>query len=1148
MLALMFVLLWSGEASAQTSSGTILGRVVDKSGGTVQSADLKLLNVQTGDTLITKVTSTGDFAFTNVQPGTFTLIIQASGYKELRQTNLRLGASERLSAGTLILEVGTVSETVSVSAEITPVQTTSSERSNLLDNKQIENLLSMGRDYMSLLRVMPGVVGSEGATSLGTTSAPTINGVNSEYTSSNVDGVSANISGNNSVITPPNLDAIAQVQVLSANYQAEYGKQAGAAINVVTKSGTQDFHGVGYYYVRNEAFNANSYFNKLNGLARPRYRYNTIGGNIGGPVFWPGKFNRDKNKLFFFVSVEYLPIKAPEGIQYFTVPTALERQGDFSQSLDVSGKLIPVNNPATYNPSTGTSSQFSGNKIPTSQVNASGQALLNIFPLPNFTNRAISGGNYNYVLSTVANEPVNQEIFRVDYNPTDRWHMFFRGQLESTSYDGYKSPANYVSWLMPITYATTNPNYVLTLTYTASPTLVNELTLGKAGWTEQQHAAASDLAKLTKSPSGYNLGQLFPGNNPLNLVPAMSFGDVPDQASVFYDPRFPMNDLISLYSLTDSVTKVWGSHTAKVGVDLQTDSYLQQHHSGSGEFSGSFSFGKNVQNPNDANYGYANAVLGNFGSYTEPSARLDYKPRTTVVEWYAQDQWRVTTKLTLDYGMRFTWALPQSLLTGANFVPSLYQTSAAPTLYQYAKVGGKTVAVDPTTQTVYPAAYAGLFVPNTGNPSNGSVTTTTPGYPKSLVFGNGVLFAPRVGFSYDPFGKGKTAVRGGFGIFYNARARDGQEGDMTFNPPAISYLSQYYGSVNSFTESGALSGPSSINHAIEAHPKEVAAYNISMGVQQNVGNGIVADIAYVGTLGRHTSAYQQINEVPFGAHFLPQNQSPAGGVLPDVFFAPYKGYGGIPFQVFRYTSNYNSLQTKLTRRFANGLELSAAYTWSKAMDYTDNYIGTVATYVSPRIYNYGPAGYDTRNNLTFSYLWALPRASRMWNSSVMRWTLDNWQISGITQFSSGHPLPLSFTTVDGSDITGGGDPARVQLTGDPKVGGARTFKQWFNTGVVHRPAQGTATTVSWGNAPYAPIVGPGVNDWDTALFKNFPIKGKVLAQFRLETYNTFNHTQFSGINTAARFDASGNQVNSTFGQVSSTANPRYLQLAFRLSF
>ena len=1149
--ALAFALAAAVSMLAQTETGTITGSVVDPGGRSIPKTQVQLTNQSTGDVRTTLTESSGDFVFTPVLPGKYTVSVIAPGFKQFQRTDLVLTASERLSAGVLALQVGSVSESITVVAETTPIQTTSAERSGLINDKQTAQLLTIGRDITSLLRVLPGVAGSDGSSSLGTFGMPTINGVHNEYNTATIDGVVGNTRGYNNLDTPPNLDAIAEVKVLSSNYQAEYGKAAGAVISVVTKSGTQQFHGTGYYYVRNEDFNANNFFNNLNGLPRPRYRYNTIGGNVGGPIYWPGKFNQNKNKLFFFFSQEYLPIKSPDGIKYYTVPTQLERQGNFSQTFDQTGKLIPIKDPLN-------GVAFPGNIVPANRINPATQALLKIFPQPNFTNTAVSGGNYNYITNTFADQPTSQSILRVDYNATDKWRMFFRGLNMAVNNNGYNSPANADAWLAPANYKTHNPNVAINVVYNATPTLVNELTLGTAFWTEDQILTPASLALLQKSTYGITLGQLYPQFNPLGLIPQMSFGGITNAAGGGPNGRFPLKDVVANFSATDGLTKVWGKHILKFGIDFQADQYLQEHTGGS--FAGNFAFDKNTNNPFDSNYAYSNAILGYFSSYSEINNRPDYKPQSWTFEWYAQDQWRITKKLTLDIGVRFTDGLPQTIQNGSNFVPSLYSAAQAPVLYRPAKVNGQNVAVNPLTGQTYPVVYAGLYVPGTGNTANGTISVgSSPNYPSGLVYGTGVIPAPRIGFAYDPWGDGKTVIRGGFGIFMNARARTGQEGDMVSNPPNIFTLTEYYGNAATFVNAGTLLGPPSVGHANELHPKMPSVYNMSFGIQRKVGFGSVLDVAYVGTLARHLSDYVNINEVPYGAHFLPSSQSPVGGVLADNFYRPYPGYGSINYQTWGLTSSYHSLQTQLTRRFSRGLQFGAVWTYSKAMDYTDSYNGTIATYLNPRVWNYGPAGYDHRHNVTFNYLWDIPKASKLWNSPVSRWVFDNWQVSGITSFISGAPCPFgisgttqcgtnvpssSFTTVDGADIAGGGDGVRVVLTGNPNLSSSqRSFNQWFNTGVVHRPAQGT-----FGNSPFAPIVGPGISNWNMALFKNVPIKERYVFQLRVETYNTFNHTQFSAINTTPRFDAAGNQVNPSFGQVSATANPRYMQFAARFSF
>jgi hypothetical protein len=1200
LVAVVSMLGWFAlQGRAQTSSGTISGHIVDQSNGIVVNAQVKLINQETNVVVSTPVRSNGDFIFADVQPGTFAVVVNARGYKELRQVDLRLSASQSLSTGTLVLQIGEVSQSVTITAAITPLQTTSSERSGVLDNQQLENLLAIGRDSMALTRVLPGVVepggsGGYGSSSLGTSGTPTVNGVNSEYNLATIDGVTGNTRGLNTLDTPLNMDAVQQMTLLGSNYQAQYGKTAGGNFNFVTKNGTNQFHGGVYYYFRNEDLNANAYFNKFgNSQPRPRYRYNTIGGTIGGPIYWPGHFNRNKDKLFFFVSVEDSPITSPDGLKNYMVPTQAQVNGDFSQTYNQgtatqsASTLIHIRMPSASASSCATNSAtagtgcFPGNKIPSGMINTQMKALLQIMydntlgrnPQYAFTNLAVSNNNYNYQTNYSADKPVNQEVFRIDYAPTEKIHMFGRGQLETVNDNDYSSPANTMTWLMPVNYKTTNPNAVFNITYTFSPTVVNELNLGSAGWSEHQLYAASDLAKVTLGAGGFNLPSLYSGVNPLNLFPATSFGGT-NAANYGWDSRFPMADQVRSWTITDNVTKILGSHTLKFGVDWEQDTYLQVNHNRVGTFNTSV----NTSNPNESNYGYANATLGNLNQYSQTTQLVNYDPTTNSFEFYYQDTWKATPNLVLDLGIRNSWAMAQGLKAGNNFVPSLFNAAQAPALYQFSANGSS--AVDPTTGVGgYPKAYAGLFVPNTGNLNNGILYANTKGYPGGTTYGNGLLWGPRVGFAYSM--TPTTVIRGGFGMYYNVRARSGQEGDLTNNAPTTNAPTQYYSNVNAgspgyYASSGQsnLNGPFSVSHALPLHSPQLYTEEASIGVQHQLPAGIVLDVAYVGTFTKHASAYYPINNVPYNSEFLPAHQISGSGTLPDNFFRPYPGFGGINNQVFNLTANYNALQARVTRRFSKGLEFGAAYTYGRSMDYgscstsgcSESYNFTAAVYQNVRAWNYGPAGYDIKHNLVVNYLWSIPNGSRLWKNFATRAVLDNWQISGIASYVSGAPNSISLSLNNNQNVTGGGDGARVVLTCDPSHNAPHTFSHWFNSACVENPIAGSVPTAanpggvpySTGSGVFAPKVNfflPGDTNFDTALFKNVPLKEGFKLQLRVETYNTFNHAEFNGVNNTATF-ANANSQNSTtnpqtqaiLGQFNSTLNPRLMQLALRLDF
>jgi len=1164
------ILLWGAASMAQNSTGTISGRVTDPTGSAIAGAEVRCVN-QTDKTARTFSTAeTGEFTFTNLQPGTYTVTVRAAGFKELSHSDLHLTAGDTLGTGDLRLEIGAVSETVEVKATGAVLQTESGDRAVLIDSTEVMDLMARGRDVMAMLQILPGVVDDNtGSDVLGQYATPTMSGGRSFYNALNIDGISGNTARGRTAESPINLDAISEVKVLQNSYPAEYGPSASGVINLVTKSGGQIFHGGLYYYVRNEAFNANTFFNNRQGIQRQRYRYNTVGGSFSGPIYIPRHFNTNKQKLFFMFSMEDDPNQKPNSVSNYTVPTALERKGDFSQSFKNKTTLYAVKDPLT-------GQAFPGNMIPSNRMDPNSAKLLTVFPLPNATNTAITNFAYNYQIAGTEKVPVLQELLKVDYNVSDKAKVWVRASGYSSNDTGRNSAAIKNSWgLADVDYQQTMPNLGVNFTYVFSPTLVNEALLGMNLWTESQVLSDSALKAYQRSTYGINIAQSYPSDNPLGLLPAMSFGGVTGAASLSYDGRFPMVDDSTAFTVTDGLTKIWKEHTFKAGFKVQHALYNQYHQAGSANFPGNFDFQTNSSFALDTGYAYANAFLGNYYSYTEATNRVNYQPITRVYEWYVQDHWRPLPHLTIDIGVRFTDALPLSPGNdnAGNFVPYLYDRSQAPVLFRPVVQNGAKVVINPLTGAVVPNVYSGLIVPGSGNPTNGVITPTTAGYPRSMVYSNGILPAPRFGFAWDPLGDGKTVIRGGGGVFYTPLLDAGTLGNLFFNPPAIYNPTAYYGQVSTAANTTGLLSPSSFSRDIDPHAKTVTAYQANIGIQREIGFGTIVDVAYVGNFGRHLGEVVELNTVPYGADFLPQNQNPQSTGAPgstnlnENFYRPIAGYNGVPQQIFEGNSSYHSLQVQVNRRFARSIQYGVSFTHSKAMDYAEgdstSTSGTtsgsdmVTRYLDRKVWNYGLANYDRPNTLTFHFLWNLPALSHAIHNSIVKAVFDNWEVSDITQFVAGAPLSISMGTSPSVNLTGGGDGARPLMVGDPT--GPRTFTTWFNAAAFAEPVQYSGgacpasgcpplTIANIGDMPTFPIRGPGRNNWETALFKTFPIKEKVRVSFRAEAYNTFNHTQFSGVDTTITYNAAGVNSRASTGNITSARDPRIMQFALRLNF
>jgi hypothetical protein len=526
------------------------------------------------------------------------------------------------------------------------------------------------------------------------------------------------------------------------------------------------------------------------------------------------------------------------------------------------------------------------------------------------------------------------------------------------------------------------------------------------------------------------------------------------------------------------------------------------------------------------------------------------KVRTGGYELFAQANWKVTRKLTLDYGLRMYVLLPiwekDNFIAG--FVPARYDTRNAVRLIEPGfDAQRRRVGVNPVNGQIYSAAQIGAIAPGLGDPANGMlVAGADPDYPRALIDNRGIQWGPRLGFAYDLAGNGKTAIRGGFGIFYNRFFTELFSNTLVGQPPLLNEPVINFGEIDSFLSSTGLLYPQAVFSA-DREAKLPTIMNFSLSVQRDIGWGTMVDVGYAGSLGRHLQWRRDINLIPLGANFNPQNYDPtlAGGrPLPPAFLRPIAGYNSITSIEGAGSSNYHSLQATARRRFVRGLQFGLAYTWSKALAYNDTDTEVISSLISPRVWSYGLADYDRTHNLKINYVWEAPAFRGQ--HPLKRHVLGNWSLSGITSFTSGSPEGIGFSTTTALDVTGSASQgARVVLTGNPVLPRSeRTFERAFRAEVVRMPAVGTI-----GNAAINSFRGPGINNWDLAAFKSIPLYERLRLQFRWELYNAFNHTQFSTVDTAARFDAAtGEQLNTRLAQYTGARTPRIMQFALRLSF
>jgi len=1192
--AAVLLVLSALPAAAQTTSGGVSGTVHDDQGAVIPGATATLTSNTRGTVLNAGVNRTGDFVFPTVQPDTYTLNVKADGFKAVERKNVVVNANDKLSLGTITLALGTVSETVSVTAEAPPLQTQSAERSYAIEGQVVQNVAVNGRDFFGLAWLAPGVVVNGQSTPTGQQSqAMSANGQRPSTNNVQIDGVTDIDTGNNGgPMVAISLDSIQEFKILTSNYQAEYGRSVGAQVSAVTKSGGRDFHGSAYALRRNSDSNANTWINNHNNPVTPvpPLENRDLGYTLGGPIYIPGKFNTDKNKLFFFLSQEYQHrLNAQIVPQRVRVPTAAERAGDFSQTRDSAGALFPYIRDYTTNLPCGPADtrgcfQDGGvlGRIPQNRLYPVGVNILKMYPTPNSDGTYTQG--YNYVSQDATSQPERQDLFRLDWNVTDRWRV--NGKVINNKSDRLLPYGSFVlASNMPdysITYLFPRRGYSANVAGTLNSTTFVEATFGYSHNSIDILPDQDDPSHFTKTALGLSaLPMIYPNAVQLDLPPRFNYGGRVGAngttAGVINAPTLgsnnaPFYNFNTTKDVIGSITKLMGSHTAKAG--------FYYHHSLKPQSSfaannGQISFANDASNPFDTGYPFANAITGVYQSYQQASGYFIGNYVYNNVEWYLQDNWKASRKLTLDYGVRFYYMQPQhdTLNQTANFIPEQYDASKAPRLYFPGKdAAGTRVAVDRATGQILPAVYIGRIVPGSGSIQNG-VFQAGNGIEDTLYKSSGILVGPRFGFTYDFTGKSEFIVRGGGGVFYD-RSQGNSVFDLLQNPPTTLQPTFNNGRLQDVNPNNVLLAPPGLV-AYEHSGKIPTTYAFNVGVQTRLPGAAVLDISYVGAINRNQLQARNLNAVPYGAAFLPQNQDPTlapnpavpgATALPDDFLRPYQGYGDIRIAEPVARSNYNSLQTSINRRFKEGLLLSVSYTWSKALGTVSNdNNNTLTSFDTPRIdgnqdrANYGPLDFDRRHNFIGNFIWEIPKTSAR---GVLGQIANGWQFSGVYRYQSGQPynVTVSVPGINSKNFLGTGNtaPPRVVLVGDPGSGHSSDPYRQLNAAAFTIPQPGTIGLDSGRNF----LTTAPTNNWDLSLSKSFYMGGVRKLEFRLDAFNALNHTQFYTLNTTLTvrsltdptptnlpYDANGNIVNpSGFGAVTAVRPPRTLQLQARFLF
>jgi hypothetical protein len=1132
---LAFLMLMPAPAGAQADSSSLSGTVTDPSGAVVPNARVTIHNDANGQERTVQTNGSGAYTVTNLPAGDYTVRVEAPGFGTVVQkgTHLDPNIGSRYDAS---LKTGESSTTVTVQADANALQTESAAVGQLVTSEQVKSIQLNGRNPIYLSQLEPGVARNAPLSSFNFSpdfTGPYINGARSNESMLTLDGAPMiRTRANGTTVGVGDVDSISQVQILTTTYPAQYGGTSGGVIIQVPKSGTSDFHGTAYEYLRNSFFNANTWTRDqsdqtlLNGHPPP-FRFNQFGWNLGGPVIIPHVFNRSKQKLFFMAGQEFLRYRQ-NATQTGIVPTALMRQGNFSELL---GPNIFYQQPVQLvNPSTG---QPYPNNVITSGLSPNGLALLNAYPAANESGNSA----FNWEASEPYPQNQRKDTLVLDYIPAEAHHIRF--SLLNYNYNQV-SPFSSGFTQLPQVWNWPNQVGIVHYTWTINPTTVNDATF----------SASADHVTITNNlSSGLYNRNLYGINYPYLFSAAQK--ETPDKIPTIEIANFttvdggpyPSHSGGPIFNFADNLTKVIGTHTLVFGGvwqysgenDNDQISVSSTTPGATNNQNGQFIFTDTRTGHPTSNAAVANAALGLFDTYGEIGQKTYTLFRGHMYEGFGQDQWRATSRMVLEYGVRYSVIQPYYALwrNQSVFDPKSYNPASAPTVNP---ITGYTSGGDP---------YDGVVIPGSGFPSSaqGHVPANIlNGQYQGLFRGYGASYSktvwsdiqPRFGITYQ-LGP-TTVVRAGAGRFVQ-RLGVSDQVQVGGNAPFQDSETVTAGSVDNPGGAGANSLPLALSSQAYNFPNP-EAWGWNATLEQDVPKFATLTVAYVGRRGIHLSELENINQLRPGTVQANPN------VTAQDALRPYQGFSTILQDTNAGSSIYHSLQVNLKRRMTKNVLFGVAYSWSKSMD-----SGSGPGYELPNYYNpapnYGPSDFDIRNILVVNYVWNIPYGTNASNRLV-RSTLGNWQVSGVTQAQSGIPVQIG----TGDDFAGVGPGAGTQLwdvTRTPHIekhfSGNGSSGYWFDPTVFVQPAPGTLAPRGTRNLVY----GPGFQSWNMALIKNIhiiPSHENHVLTFKAEAFNFTNHPNWDAPDS--------NPTSGTFGQITSKGNTyasdREMQFSLRYEF